>query len=163
MSDRVTLTITVDRDMFPYPPGSEVVCRDFSSDRWGKYLFAYADTNHQCRGGKAYKVVGRVFTECHPLATHGHLIGTTYPSDTPACAKCGKAQPDCVCVKVQTFAPFQKVLVRDNANSEWQPSFYRKYDPDSNFPYFTICSQFKQCIPYEGNEHLLGTKYMHTS
>lgn len=57
------------------------------------------------------------------------------------------------------FKPFDKVLVRDENSAKWKPVFYGYYD-EENDPYFHICSDgcgWKQCIPYEGNEHLFGT------
>lgn len=55
------------------------------------------------------------------------------------------------------FKPFQQVLVRDSEEKQWSCSFYSHY----NTTYMVhICANgrdFKYCIPYEGNEHLLGT------
>lgn len=85
----VTYTVTVDKDMFPFAPASEVVVRNLGGE-WEKGIF-------QLREGEHHRVSlvddYGFFTECHPLATHGHLLGTTYPADTPACSKCGKAAP----------------------------------------------------------------------
>lgn len=57
------------------------------------------------------------------------------------------------------FKTFDRVLVRDENNANWEPVLYGYYDKE-NDPYFHICSDgcgWKQCIPYEGNEHLAGT------
>lgn len=57
-----------------------------------------------------------------------------------------------------TFKPYDKVLVRDNPYEKWRCSFFSHYDKDDNtFPYQCIGIQFTHCIPYEGNEHLVGT------
>lgn len=56
------------------------------------------------------------------------------------------------------FKPFDKVLVRDDGTQEWCANYfshYRVYDKD--YPYACIDSYYRYCIPYEGNEHLLGT------
>ena len=56
------------------------------------------------------------------------------------------------------FKTFDRVLVRDEDSARWKPVFYGYYD-EENAPYFHICSDgygWKQCIPYEGNEHLAG-------
>lgn len=50
--------------------------------------------------------------------------------------------------------PFDKVLVRDSDNYEWSCDFFCK--EESNI-YYCMTSYWNQCIPYEGNEHLLGT------
>lgn len=61
------------------------------------------------------------------------------------------------------FKPFDKVLVRNTDTEEWFPGFFEKMDSTWNYPYHIMNRRsmtdfaFKQCIPYEGNEHLLGT------
>lgn len=51
--------------------------------------------------------------------------------------------------------PFDKVLVRDFENQAWTTSFFGFKDAGLYF----CCNgrSYQQCIPYEGNEHLLGT------
>lgn len=62
-----------------------------------------------------------------------------------------------------SFKPFDKVLVRNTDTEEWFPGFFEKFDSTWNNPYHIMNRRsmtdfaFKQCIPYEGNEHLLGT------
>lgn len=55
------------------------------------------------------------------------------------------------------FKPFDKVLVRDTNNQEWQCNFFSHKNENS-----VHCTSLSwlQCIPYEGNEHLVGTKDM---
>lgn len=54
--------------------------------------------------------------------------------------------------------PFDKVLVRDKNTKVWVTDIFEKYeDSISEFCYKCMTSLWKQCIPYEGNEHLLGT------
>ncbi len=53
------------------------------------------------------------------------------------------------------FKPFDKVLVRDNDDGVWLCDLFRRVDEDNN--YDCVGSFWEQCIPYEGNEHLLGT------
>lgn len=51
--------------------------------------------------------------------------------------------------------PFDKVLIRDINAEEWKASFF-SYKEESHY----VCIEghcWSQCIPYEGNEHLLGT------
>lgn len=57
---------------------------------------------------------------------------------------------------IKTLIPFEsKVLVRDEYNY-WCGSIYTGY---KNNKFHTVdCSYYNQCIPYKGNEHLLGTK-----
>ena len=51
--------------------------------------------------------------------------------------------------------PFDKVLVRDNDTEPWMPAFFEREYKHKFFLLSGFC--IDQCIPYEGNEHLLGT------
>lgn len=54
--------------------------------------------------------------------------------------------------------PFDKVLVRDLDTEEWRASFFSHYNPNLLWKFRCLGSLgYKYCIPYEGNEHLLGT------
>lgn len=48
-----------------------------------------------------------------------------------------------------------RVLVRDSECDKWKPAIYG-YKEVSTLPYATLSGYYKYCIPYEGNEHLLG-------
>ena len=57
-----------------------------------------------------------------------------------------------------SFKPFDKVLVRDSEDDVWKAGYFSNYDEDDvSLPYICVGSLYKLCIPYEGNEHLLGT------
>lgn len=57
------------------------------------------------------------------------------------------------------FKPFDKVLVRDGNAFEWQPELF--YRTNEEGKYCTLGDvEWSQCIPYEGNEHLLDTANM---
>ena len=54
------------------------------------------------------------------------------------------------------FKPFDKVLVKDHdEDSEWRCDLFSRKNEDGL--YICVGSIYEQCIPYEGNEHLLGT------
>lgn len=55
------------------------------------------------------------------------------------------------------FKPFDKVLVRDDDGQEWKINFFSHYDEKVCYKYRCLKAFYKQCIPYEGNELLLGT------
>ena len=58
------------------------------------------------------------------------------------------------------FKPFDKVLVRRaSPNNIWQPDIFCMYNnTNKNYPYMTMCGcSWTECIPYEGNEELVGT------
>lgn len=73
----------------------------------------------------------------------------------------GKYNPDTLQVegvkKEYPFKPFDKVLVRDDDGQEWKINFFSHYDEKVCYKYHCLKSCYEQCIPYEGNEHLLGT------
>ena len=56
---------------------------------------------------------------------------------------------------ITTLKPFDKVLVRDNINEKWNIRFFSYIDDAKMFK--TIMGTYIQCVPYKGNEHLLGT------
>ena len=63
---------------------------------------------------------------------------------------------------ITTLKPFDKVLVKTNVHSPvWSIDFYGRYNikVGGSFTPFAVTGgkYFQQCIPYEGNEHLLGT------
>ena len=56
------------------------------------------------------------------------------------------------------FKTFDKVLVRDYENQKWMPMFFEKYSNSKDYHFRCMNgSSWKYCVPYEGNEHLLGT------
>lgn len=55
------------------------------------------------------------------------------------------------------FKPFEKVLVRDSESDKWRCAFYSHYEPNGIYHYGTIIGMYAMCIPFEGNEHLVGT------
>lgn len=58
--------------------------------------------------------------------------------------------------KEPKFKPFEKVLVRDSYYDIWRASLFSHIKEDDG-RYVTTCLTWKFCIPYIGNEHLLGT------
>lgn len=58
--------------------------------------------------------------------------------------------------KEHQFKPFEKVLVRDSYNDMWRASFFSHIKEDDG-RYVTTGLTWKFCIPYIGNESLVGT------
>lgn len=58
--------------------------------------------------------------------------------------------------KEHQFKPFEKVLVRDSFDDVWRASFF-SHIKENDGRYVTTCVTWKFCIPYIGNESLLGT------
>jgi hypothetical protein len=58
----------------------------------------------------------------------------------------------------KTLEPFQRVLVRSGNSFEWTLDLFSNYIPDSLYPFRTLHSSYKQCIPYNKK-----TKHLHLS
>ena len=54
--------------------------------------------------------------------------------------------------------PFDKVLGRNEKDDVWEADLFSHYRKESQYPFRCIGFSRKYCIPYEGNEHLLGTR-----
>ena len=57
--------------------------------------------------------------------------------------------------KVDELKPFDKVLVRDSESDKWRANLFGYIDKDGY--YHCVYANWAYCIPYAGNEHLLGT------
>ena len=55
------------------------------------------------------------------------------------------------------FKPFDKVLGRNEKDGVWEAELFSHYREESQYPFRCIGFARKYCIPYEGNEYLLGT------
>lgn len=58
---------------------------------------------------------------------------------------------------ITTLKPFDKVLVRDTNTQKWTADVFSFFDKTHVYPYVCVGHYTNQCIPYFGNEHLLGT------
>lgn len=58
---------------------------------------------------------------------------------------------------VINFEPFMKVLVRDNNEQFWTCDWFSFHDIKQVYPFACVGHYVSQCIPFVGNEHLLGT------
>ena len=56
------------------------------------------------------------------------------------------------------FKPFDKILGRNEKDDVWEADLFSHYREESQYPFRCIGFSRKYCIPYEGNEHLLGTR-----
>lgn len=63
-------------------------------------------------------------------------------------------------IQEHKFEPFEKVLCRDYKDSVWDVDFFGfkvKNETETSFIYRCVGNIYKYCIPYKGNEYLLGT------
>lgn len=56
------------------------------------------------------------------------------------------------------FKPFDKVLVRDSNMEEWQVDLF-SHIKEADYNFIAVGGCWQQCIPFEGNEHLVGTSH----
>ena len=59
--------------------------------------------------------------------------------------------------KKPQFKPFEKVLVRESELDEWRCTFYSHFNSKGIYHHNTVSGVYAMCIPFEGNEHLVGT------
>ena len=55
------------------------------------------------------------------------------------------------------FKPFDRVLVRYDDIDVWKTNFFSHYNSGDILPYVCASNKYAQCIPYEGNEDIVGT------
>ena len=76
--------------------------------------------------------------------------------ESPKCKVCSNRHcNDCKYNAKHEFRPFDKVLFRFDSESEWRPAFYDR--PFDEGHLIIGNNMVGYCIPYEGNEHLVGT------
>ena len=84
-----------------------------------------------------------------------NLVGGNSLSDFPLIAAADFLALETA--KEPEFKPFDKVLVRDDVDEYWEIEFFGRKTNDGDYTYNCSHSCYRHCIPYEGNEHLLGT------
>ena len=86
----------------------------------------------------------------------GKLNNNTFEIEKPK-FKDGVLKSD---IPEHKFEPFEKVLCRDYKDSVWEADLFGfkvKNETETSFIYRCVGNIYKYCIPYKGNEHLLGT------
>lgn len=105
--------------------------------------------------------------ELKPLDITKNSIATNNPfifnSAKKPISVCGVISiPLYIAVKIQEtpkFQPFQKVLAKDSEKGifdTWHCCLFSHTSKEGK--YFTSSGMWDECIPFEGNEHLIGTK-----
>lgn len=85
------------------------------------------------------------------IAAAEKRYGGKYNPETLQVEPVKVSEPKC------SFMPFQEVLVRDSCDEKWRAAHFSHYIGEYEYPYFTTASAYKQCVPYDCNEYLLGT------
>ena len=58
-------------------------------------------------------------------------------------------------IKAPDFKPYDRVLVR-NRKQSWKIDLFSHYEQFGIYHYRTLRGYYEYCIPYDGNEHLVG-------
>ena len=111
------------------------------SDSWGKGDVYFTLLFRKATNEERAKFIASV--EKH--------YGDKYNPETLQVEPVKVSKPKC------SFMPFQEVLVRDSDASIWKAAHFSHYDGEDKYPYITTVDAYKQCVPYDCNEYLLGT------
>lgn len=144
-----------------FKPFDKVLVRYDDQHVWQIDFFSHYVRGVEC----PYKCLTRDFNQCIPYEGHEHLIDTTSEPSLPkqteqsqTQTKENKMEEDCdnYGYPVEYFKRNDVVLCRDAEDEEWRiTSFVAK--GSEQYPFQCLFYRWKNCIPYEGNEHLLGT------
>lgn len=144
-----------------FKPFDKVLVRYDDQHVWQIDFFSHYVRGVEC----PYKCLTRDFNQCIPYEGHEHLIDTTNEPSLPkqteqsqTQTKENKMEEDCdnYGYPVEYFKRNDVVLCRDAEDEEWRiTSFVAK--GSEQYPFQCLFYRWKNCIPYEGNEHLLGT------
>lgn len=144
-----------------FKPFDKVLVRYDDQHVWQIDFFSHYVRGVEC----PYKCLTRDFNQCIPYEGHEHLIDTTSEPSLPkqteqsqTQTKENKMEEDCdnYGYPVEYFKRNDVVLCRDAEDEEWRKtSFVAK--GSEQYPFQCLFYRWKNCIPYEGNEHLLGT------
>ena len=120
-----------------------------------------------CVKGKDTKLCGRVFDINYltkPVeVTVASAPGVLHKHDADNLRILEFVEPTVSKTNIHEFKPFDKVLVRDDDDEYWHANFFSHYYFEGNDDPATFCywcidhTMYIQCIPYEGNEKLVGT------
>ena len=170
-----------DWDKFAWKKGDVLVNKDrdahiifekFTDDTYTTFIGRHYYMNDG-KNKDAARACCNVSTECYTLETddvaqsyinglekrlEGKLNHNTLEIEKPKFKEEKKVIED---IKPEhKFEPFEKVLCRDYEDSVWDVDFFGfkvKNENETSFIYRCVGNIYKYCIPYKGNEHLLGT------
>ena len=121
------------------------------------------------RNGKTARFLGEINDPMYPLifaineSQLGIELSRKYTATGKYFARYDKHDNDIILEieeeqQEHQFKAFDKVLVRDDDNDEWSVGIYSHYKSDCDYPHFCAgLTAMRQCIPYEGNQELVGT------
>lgn len=97
--------------------------------------------NALTKKGKRWNAENKIFEDIKPVSKKTH---TTYKKESN--------------MLEHELQPFERVLVRDSPKGVWGPAIFGYKDIENKLtPYICVSLNWTYCIPYKGNENLLGT------
>lgn len=135
-----------------------------------KFVFIFklykSDDKYQVKYHAMYNTISKtLYKDSELMVKEGDNIYPSTPSEiamlTDALLKVGKAwNPETKQIEnvekkpEHEFKPFDKVLVKDSDTDIWICDIFSHMDDDDAF--YCVRGIWNYCIPYEGNEHLVG-------
>lgn len=137
-------------------PFEKVLVRDYECEIWGGEIFLRLTEDTDFK----YLCITGTFKYCIPYEGNEHLLGTT-ENPQEECPKEETEKQDEVSnnygYPVEYFERNDIVLCRDNKDSYWSIDIFLYKNDSTPYPFRCNNSVWLECIPYEGNEHLIGT------
>ena len=138
--------------------------REVLSEAVQRHAFELGYPGWRSCGDKiSYTNMPYLFIESVYMQTTGSCSAETFKNDKDALISLADflaLTPEDVidAPKEPEFKPFEQVLVRDYDSNVWVAHLYSHRDDNLAYIHRTVGDVgYHQCIPYEGNEHLLGT------
>ena len=129
-------------------PFDKVLVRDNNTDVWQIELFESDKTAFLEYG---YACLTTSWRQCIPYEGNEHLLGTNNSNEIQ------EKVDDNYGYSVDYFKQNDVVLCRDGEEKTWGVDVFSSKSDGENFPFRCYSSVWKNCIPYDGNERLLGT------
>lgn len=136
------------KNEFELKPFDKVLVRDSNTDDWQIELFESDKTGILEYG---YVCLTTSWRQCIPYEGNEHLLGTNNSNEIQ------KKVDDNYGYSVDYFKQNDVVLCRDGEEKTWGVDVFSSKSDVENFPFRCYSRVWKNCIPYDGNERLLGT------
>lgn len=140
-----------------FKPFDKVLVRNSDDELWEINMFSSetlygADVWYQC--------ISSIWGQCIHYEGNEHLLGTT-DSPKKECPKEVSGKQDEVGCNygypVECFKRKDLVLCRDGEGKKWFIDVFLYNVDSASYPFRCNNNVWRECIPYEGNEHLIGT------
>jgi hypothetical protein len=141
---------------YNFKPFDKVLVRDKDTNQWQIDLFELNETGNS---RYKYKCLNSSWVQCIPYDGNEHLLGTT---DSPQKEEEQEEKQDEVTADNYGYdSNFFKggdiVLVRSNVLRTWRAERFVKYENGKYAPFVGVFGSWKECVPFDGNQNLLGT------